>query len=67
MKYSFWFVSGFPAPAAYAAYTGRGYSSYPGFGLPGGIAGYPAGKPDFNMLFLVTTHFVHESSLNKKY
>lgn len=35
---------GFPTPAAYAAYTGRGYSSYPGFGLAGGIAGYPAGK-----------------------
>jgi len=34
---------GFPTPAAYAAYTGRGYSSYPGFGLAGGIAGYPAG------------------------
>lgn len=34
---------GFPTPAAYAAYTGRGYSSYPGFGLPSGIAGYPAG------------------------
>ena len=35
---------GFPTPAAYAAYTGRGYSSYPGFGLASGIAGYPAGK-----------------------
>ena len=35
---------GFLTPAAYAAYTGRGYSSYPGFGLAGGIAGYPAGK-----------------------
>ena len=38
------YSSGFPTPAAYAAYTGRGYSSYPGFGLPSGIAGYPAGK-----------------------
>jgi len=37
------FCEGFPTPAAYAAYTGRGYSSYPGFGLPSGIAGYPAG------------------------
>ena len=35
---------GFPAAAAYAAYAGRGYTGYPGFGLPGGIAGYPAGK-----------------------
>ena len=45
--FSFFFLylySGFPTPAAYAAYTGRGYSSYPGFGLAGGIAGYPAGK-----------------------
>lgn len=38
-------ILGFPAAAAaYAAYAGRGYSGYPGFGLPGGIAGYPAGK-----------------------
>ena len=52
MKWHFWirwvfflFVLGFPAAAAaYAAYAGRGYSGYPGFGLPGGIAGYPAGK-----------------------
>jgi hypothetical protein len=46
--FSFFFLylyPGFPTPAAYAAaYTGRGYSSYPGFGLAGGIAGYPAGK-----------------------
>ena len=35
---------GFPAAAAYAAYTGRGYTGYPGFGLPGGIAGYPTGN-----------------------
>jgi len=34
---------GFPAPAAYAAYTGRSYSNFPGFGLAGGIAGYPTG------------------------
>ena len=38
------FFLGFPAAAAYAAYAGRGYTGYPGFGLPGGIAGYPAGK-----------------------
>ena len=38
------FFIGFPAAAAYAAYAGRGYAGYPGFGLPGGIAGYPAGK-----------------------
>jgi hypothetical protein len=37
-------ATGFPTPAAYAAFTGRGYSSYPGFGLASGIAGYPAGK-----------------------
>lgn len=30
---------GFPT-AAYAAYAGRGYASYPGFGLPAGLAGY---------------------------
>lgn len=35
---------GFPAAAAYAAYAGRGFAGYPGFGLPGGLAGYPAGK-----------------------
>merc|ERR1719412_1643300 len=38
---------GFPAAAAYAAYAGRGYTGYPGFGLPGGIAGYPAGFPGY--------------------
>jgi hypothetical protein len=40
----FFLILGFTAQAAYAAYAGRGYSSYPGFGLPGGLAGYPAGR-----------------------
>ena len=45
------FILGFPAAAAaYAAYAGRGYSGYPGFGLPGGIAGYPAGKYTTNLV-----------------
>ena len=44
------YSSGFPTPAAYAAYTGRGYSSYPGFGLPSGIAGYPAGESTLQFL-----------------
>ena len=42
--HAFFCFLGFPAAAAYAAYAGRGYTGYPGFGLPGGIAGYPAGK-----------------------
>ena len=47
-NYNLWFL-GFPTPAAYAAYTGRGYSSYPGFGLASGIAGYPAGEYPLNV------------------
>ena len=46
--------AGFPTPAAYAAYTGRGYSSYPGFGLASGIAGYPAGKSYKRLYFCWT-------------
>ena len=48
---------GFPAAAAYAAYAGRGYTGYPGFGLPGGIAGYPAGKY-FNLACMLMFHSI---------
>ena len=48
---------GFPTPAAYAAYTGRGYSSYPGFGLPSGIAGYPAGKCSGSVFIIATLDY----------
>jgi len=49
---------GFPAPAAYAAYTGRSYSNFPGFGLAGGIAGYPTGTAYFptNFIFYKYAH-----------
>jgi len=59
---------GFPTPAAYAAYTGRGYSSYPGFGLPSGIAGYPAGVvgilPSENRLPVTMGDFINLSLLS---
>jgi len=60
---------GFPTPAAYAAYTGRGYSSYPGFGLAGGIAGYPAGLvgilPTENRLPVTMGDFINLSILSQ--